>query len=146
MLQTIPTAASIEQTDYGFGIVTPLAFEEAVAAITAAIKQQGFGVLTEIDVRATLKQKLDIEVPPYVILGACNPPLAYNALQREWDLGLLLPCNVIVYEEEGSGEPSTVVSIVDPVAMMEVANSPALASVAEEAQARLRRVAAALAA
>lgn len=141
MLQTIPTAASIEQTDYGFGIVTPLAFEEAVAAITAAIKQQGFGVLTEIDVRATLKQKLDIEVPPYVILGACNPPLAYNALQREWDLGLLLPCNVIVYAND---DGTCTIRIVDPLKMLAVVGNPALNAIAAEANMRLRAALASL--
>ncbi len=133
-------------SDYAFETKVALPYEQAVEKVSAALKEEGFGVLTSIDVKSTLKQKLDVDFRKYAILGACNPPLAHRALSQELGIGLLLPCNVIVYEEEGSGEPSTVVSIVDPVAMMEVANSPALASVAEEAQARLRRVAAALAA
>ena len=132
--------------DYAFETKVALPYEQAIEKVSAALKEEGFGVLTSIDVKSTLKQKLDVDFRKYAILGACNPPLAHRALSQELGIGLLLPCNVIVYEEEGSGEPSTVVSIVDPVAMMEVANSPALASVAEEAQARLRRVAAALAA
>lgn len=137
----------VEQTTrYGIATTVEMDYPRAVERTKEELAKEGFGVLSEIDISATLKKKLDADFRPYVILGACNPPLAHRALSQELGIGLLLPCNVIVYEEEGSGEPSTVVSIVDPVAMMEVANSPALASVAEEAQARLRRVAAALAA
>ncbi|MGD8794579.1 MAG: DUF302 domain-containing protein [Anaerolineae bacterium] len=106
-----------------------------------ALKQEGFGVLTEIDVKATLKQKLDADFRKYTILGACNPPLAHRALRTELEIGLMLPCNVIVYEKEGG---SSVVSIVDPISMLGVVESPELEPVADEARARLRRVAEAL--
>ena len=100
------------------------------------MKEEGFGILTEIDVQETLKKKLDVNFRKYVILGACNPPLAYQALQTELEIGLLLPCNVIVYEEDGG----SVVSIVDPIAMLGVVENPALDPVAQEAQTRLQRV------
>jgi uncharacterized protein (DUF302 family) len=128
--------------EYGFGRRLDLPYEQAIEQVTAALKAEGFGVLTEIDVRATMKQKLDVDFRPYVILGACNPHLAYQALNAEPELGLLLPCNVIVYEEDGG----SVVSIVDPQAMLGVVPNPALAPVADEARRRLQRVAAALAA
>jgi uncharacterized protein (DUF302 family) len=115
-------------------------YEEALERVTAALKAEGFGVLTEIDVKATMKKKLDADFRKYVILGACNPPLAHRALSTELEIGLLLPCNVIVYEE-GSG---SVVSIVDPISMLGVVDSPALKPVADEAGARLERVAEAL--
>jgi uncharacterized protein (DUF302 family) len=125
--------------DYGMRTYLELSYEEAIEKTTAALKAEGFGVLTQIDVQATLKQKLDVDFRRYVILGACNPPLAYQALSAELEIGLLLPCNVIVYEE-GQG---AVVSIVDPLVML-AGLSPALAPVGEEASARLRRVLAAL--
>lgn len=128
--------------NYAFETKLPISYEAALDKVSAALKGEGFGVLTSIDVKNTLKQKLDVEFRKYAILGACNPSLAHRALSQEPAVGLLLPCNVIVYEEEGG----TVVSIVDPIAMMDVANSPALTPVAQEAAARLRRVAAALAA
>lgn len=132
--------------DYAFETKLALPYEQAIEKVTAALKVEGFGVLTSIDVKGTFKQKLDVDFRKYAILGACNPTLAHRSLSQEPAIGLLLPCNVIVYEEEGgTGEKYTVVSIVDPVAMLEVANSPALEPVAQEAQARLRRVAAALA-
>ena len=115
----------------------PLELAEAKAATTAALKEEGFGVLTEIDVQATLKAKLGMEHHPYVILGACNPQLAYQALQAEPELGLLLPCNVIVYD---NGDQTSTVSIVDPLQMLDVAHNPALAPIAAEANTRLRRV------
>jgi uncharacterized protein (DUF302 family) len=119
-----------------------LDYDEAVARVTNALKEEGFGVLTEIDVKATMKEKLDLDFRRYTILGACNPPLAHRALSTEMEIGLLLPCNVIVYEsDEGSG---SIVSIVDPIAMLGVAVNPALEDVAGEAQARLTRVAKAL--
>jgi len=113
-----------------------LPYEQAVERVTAALKEEGFGVLTEIDVKATLKKKLDTEFRKYIILGACNPPLAYQALNAELEIGLLLPCNVIVYEEDGG----SVVSIADPIAMLGIVGNPALNPVAEEARARLQRV------
>jgi uncharacterized protein (DUF302 family) len=99
-----------------------------------ALREQGFGVLTEIDVRATMQDKLGVEMEDYVILGACNPPLAHRALAADRSIGMLLPCNVVVR----SGQGETVVEAMDPQVMTEVAGEPALAGVAEEAAARLR--------
>lgn len=128
--------------DYGMRTRVSAPYEQAVAQVTSALKAEGFGVLTTIDVQATLKQKLDVDFRRYVILGACNPPLAHRALSTELEIGLLLPCNVIVYEaEDGAG---SVVSIVDPHAMLGTGINPSLAPVADEAAARLRRVLAAL--
>jgi uncharacterized protein (DUF302 family) len=115
-------------------------YEQAVERVTRALKEEGFGVLTEIDVKAPMKKKLDADFRKYVILGACNPPLAHRALSTELEIGLLLPCNVIVYEEDGG----SVVSIVDPISMLGVVQNPALEPVASEARARLQRVAQAL--
>ncbi len=128
-----------EQSAYGMQVSlqgTP--YGEAVEKATAALKEEGFGVLTEIDVRSTLKEKLDAEFRPYVILGACNPPLAKQALETELEVGALLPCNVIVYEDE-SGEGS-VVSAVEPMTMLGVVDNPGLTPIAEEVKGRLRRV------
>jgi uncharacterized protein (DUF302 family) len=117
-------------------------FDEAVAQVTAALKAEGFGVLTEIDVKETLKKKIDVDFRPYKILGACNPPLAYRALSIVPEVGLLLPCNVTVsYVEDNV----TDVSLVDPVSMLGFVQHPDLEPVAEEARARLDRVAKALA-
>lgn len=104
-------------------------YGEAVPKVKEAFKAQGFGTLTEIDVRATLKEKLGIDVEPYVILGTCNPTLAHRALEAEPELGALLPCNVVVRSEEGR----TVVHALDPLAMAEVTGNPALGPIAEEA-------------
>jgi uncharacterized protein (DUF302 family) len=127
---------------YGFDTTLALPFDVALERTKAALKAEGFGVLTEIDVQETLKQKIDVEFERYLILGACNPHLAYRALQAERDLGLLLPCNVIVHDHDGG----TKVSIVDPAAMLGIVENPALAVVADEARERLQRVVAALAA
>ena len=124
-------------TDYGLRVTLNVPYEAALAGVTAALKEEGFGVLTEIDVQATLKKKLAANFRRYVILGACNPPLAYQALQNELEIGLLLPCNVIVYEADGG---QSVVSIDRTMAMMGVTDNPALQNVANEAQARLSRV------
>ena len=115
-------------------IATP--FDQAIELVTQALADEGFGILTEIDVKATLKKKLDADFRPYRILGACNPPLARQALTTELDIGLLLPCNVIVYDDEGG----TVVSIADPGAMVDLTGNPALKEVADQARARLGRV------
>jgi uncharacterized protein (DUF302 family) len=116
-------------------------FDDALAQAIAALKVEGFGVLTEIDVKETLKKKLDVDFRPYKILGACNPPLAYRALSTAPEVGLLLPCNVTVaYIEDNVTE----VSIVDPLSMLGFVNHPDLEPVAAEARARLDRVAAAL--
>ena len=124
-------------TDYGFRATLNVPYEQAVEKATAALKEEGFGVLTEIDVKATLKKKLDADFRRYIILGACNPKLAYQALQNELEIGLLLPCNVIVYETD---EGQSVISIVDPISMLGVVQSPKLDPVAHEARTRLQRV------
>jgi uncharacterized protein (DUF302 family) len=126
--------------DLGLRVRMAVPYEQAVERVTAALKAEGFGVLTEIDVKATMKKKLDVDFRKYAILGACNPPLAHKALSTELELGLLLPCNVIVYEEGGG----SVVSIVDPISMLGVVDSPELKPVADEARGRLERVATAL--
>jgi uncharacterized protein (DUF302 family) len=129
-------------TSYGFGVTLNVPVDEAIERTTAALKAEGFGVLTTIDVRKTLDEKIGVEFEPYVILGACNPHLAHRALQAEHELGLLLPCNVIVHEHDGG----SVVSIVDPAQMLGmVGDNPDLNAVAAEAGEKLRRVAAALA-
>lgn len=122
--------------EYGLTTRLELPYEEAVERTKAALQAEGFGILTEIDIKATLKQKLDAEFRKCVILGACNPPLAHRALEAELKTGLLLPCNVIVYEGDGGA----VVSAIDPLAAMNIAESPALEQVATTVNAKLRRV------
>jgi uncharacterized protein (DUF302 family) len=129
------------QTAVGRTVRLNTNFEAALARVIAALKVEGFGVLTEIDVKETLKQKLDVDFRPYKILGACNPPLAYRALSAAPEVGLLLPCNVVVAQVE---EGVTEVSLVDPLAMLGVVAYADLRVVAEEAAARLDRVAASL--
>lgn len=125
----------------GFSVTLDSDFETSLDRVIAALKSEGFGVLTEIDVKATLKTKLDVEFRNYRILGACNPPLAYRALQTQANIGLLLPCNVTVMElDNGSVE----VSFLDPILMMSVTGNPNLEPVANEAKAKLERAAAAL--
>lgn len=119
---------------YGFGVKTDLPYEQAVERTKAALKAEGFGVLSEIDVKATMKQKLDVDFEKYVILGACNPQLAHQALTEEHELGLLLPCNVVVHEHDGR----SVVSAADPEVMLGVVENPALSDIAHEAKERLR--------
>jgi uncharacterized protein (DUF302 family) len=132
----------VEETRYGLRTVVGLPYEAAVERTAAALKAEGFGVLTTIDVRQTLKQKLDHDFRKYVILGACNPPLADRALHAELEVGLLLPCNVVVYEN-GPGE--SVVAAMAPLAALGVVGpNPVLGEVATEADARLRRALAAL--
>jgi uncharacterized protein (DUF302 family) len=120
--------------DYGITVRTALPFAQAVARVRAALKAQGFGVLTEIDVQATLRDKLGEDMEPYLILGACNPPLAHRALSADRSIGLLLPCNVVVRAESGQ----TVIEALDPQTMIAVAGEPALQPVADEAASRLR--------
>lgn len=125
-------------SDYGISTTLKLPYDQAVAKTTEALKAEGFGVLTEIDVKATMKKKLDADFRRYVILGACNPPLAHQALSSELELGLLLPCNVIVYENDEGG---SVVSAMDPqVVIGSVVKNPAMETVAREVTARLHRV------
>ncbi len=117
--------------------IVPGTYEEAITAVIAALKDEGFGVLTEIDVQATLKKKLDVDVPRYMILGACNPQLAHKALQAENKVGVLLPCNVVVQERtDGSIE----VSAMDPAAAMEAIGNPKLTEIAYDVRSRLNRV------
>lgn len=130
-------------TQLGIQVHLDTSYENAIEQVTAALKEQGFGVLTSIDVKATLKNRLDVDFRKYTILGACNPPLAHRALTVEPAVGLLLPCNVVVYEDEAQG--GAIVSLVDPLAMMGFVDNPALTPIASEARARLEKVAAALA-
>ncbi|MCB9422779.1 MAG: DUF302 domain-containing protein [Ardenticatenaceae bacterium] len=125
----------------GFEVYLNDSYEAALERVTEELKKEGFGVLTEIDVKATLKKKLDVDFCNYKILGACNPPLAYKALTAAPEAGLLLPCNVTVSEEVNG---RVLVSIVDPNQMLNFLNNPKLEGVATDAAARLRRVAAAL--
>jgi uncharacterized protein (DUF302 family) len=127
-------------TDLGFQSKLNLPYEAALEKVTEALKAEGFGVLTNIDVKETMKKKLDVDFRKFAIFGACNPPLAYKALNARPDVGLLLPCNVIIYEE-GTG---TVVNIIDPISMTNFIQDPVLETVAAEARARLNRVSEAL--
>ncbi len=118
----------MEQTRYGMRKKLDCSYEEAIDRVTEALGEHGFGILTEIDVKETLKKKIDVDFPKYRILGACNPPIAHRALLAEREIGLLLPCNVIVYEE---GEKS-VVSILDPMAMFSLIGRDDVKPLAEE--------------
>lgn len=131
-------AQAKEPINYGFGKKVSLPYAEAVEATRAALKEQGFGVLTEIDIKQTMKEKRGIDFRPYIILGACNPPLAEQALGVELDVGLLLPCNVIIYadEEDVSG---SVVKAMDPEAALGIVDNSELAKVALEAKSRLQK-------
>jgi uncharacterized protein (DUF302 family) len=126
----------MEQHTYWFSITTPLSYTAAVDAVTAALKTEGFGVLTTIDMQATLKQKLSVDMPSYTILGACNPPLAHRALSAEPEIGLLLPCNVVVYT---TATGATTISAIDPEAQFALVQRADLAELAQEVGARLRR-------
>jgi uncharacterized protein (DUF302 family) len=127
----------MQETRYGLKVSVDVPYEEAVGRATEALKSQGFGVLTTIDVKQTLKAKLDREFRKYVILGACNPPLADRALHAELEVGLLLPCNVVIYEESPT---TTVVAAMAPLAALGiVGENAALATVAREADERLRK-------
>lgn len=129
------------KTTYYFARTLPLRLEEAEARVRELLQQEGFGVLTEIDVQATLKKKLNIEVRPYKILGACNPHFAHQALQAEPHIGTMLPCNVIVRQTE---DHQTEVAAIDPVASMQAVDNPALRSIAEQVRERLQRIVAQL--
>ena len=122
---------------YYFAKTVSCSYEEAVSRVTEELKAEGFGVLTEIDVKSTLKKKLDVDFRKYVILGACNPQFAYRALSAEDKIGILLPCNVVVQErEDGKVE----VSAVDPVGMMQMVDNPALKDLSQQVQERLKKV------
>jgi uncharacterized protein (DUF302 family) len=127
--------AKAVKAKYGDVRATKLGFDEAVTQLEAAFKKEGFGVLCQIDVQAKLKEKLGIEFPKYLILGACNPPLAHQALQRDIRLGLLLPCNGVVYERDGQ----VYVGVVDAVRMLAVADQPEMEELAREVNEKLHR-------
>ena len=126
-----------QTTRYGISTTVPLDYDAAVSRTKEALAAEEFGVLSEIDVAATMKTKLDVDFRPYVILGACNPPLAHRALTAERDIGLLLPCNVIVYADDVPGR--SVVAAMDPVEALQLTGNDAIAPLAEEVKARLTR-------
>ncbi|MBI3585507.1 MAG: DUF302 domain-containing protein [Ignavibacteriales bacterium] len=126
--------------NYGFSKTVSLTYEQAIEKVTDELKKEGFGILTTIDVKDTLKKKLNVDFTRYSILGACNPPFAYQALQVEEQIGLLLPCNVIVYEKGDT----VVVSAFDPMLMVKVLENQNMEPIAEEVERRLRRVIAAV--
>jgi uncharacterized protein (DUF302 family) len=129
----------VEQTTrYGISTPVELPYEAAVERVREELGREGFGVLTEIDVAATLKQKLEVDFRPYVILGACNPPLAHRALSAETEIGLLLPCNVVVYATDEAGR--SVVAAMDPEAALALADNPQIVELAREVKERLQRV------
>ena len=122
---------------YAFSTVLDTSYEDAISAVTDALREEGFGVLTEIDVKGTLKKKLDKEFRKYVILGACNPPYAYRSLEADLDVGLLLPCNVIVYETD---DKKAYVAAINPISALEAIQSEELRSIAAEVSEKLKRV------
>lgn len=128
---------SEQTTRYGISTTIPLEYGAAVERTKEALATEGFGVLSEIDVAATLKKKLDVDFRPYVILGACNPPLAHQALTAERDIGLLLPCNVIVYADDQPGH--SVVAAMDPVEALQLTGNDQIRPIADDARARLTR-------
>jgi len=121
---------------YGFSKTVDLSFEDTINKVTEELIKEGFGILTTIDVKETLKNKIDVDFKKYTILGACNPPLAHKALQAEEEIGLLLPCNVIVYDKEGK----SAVSVFDPSLMTKVVENENLNPIAEEVKEKLQRV------
>jgi uncharacterized protein (DUF302 family) len=139
--------ASAQRPTYAFGTTVEAPFDEAIARVTEALKAEGFGVLTTIDVKETMKAKLNVDFERYLILGACNPQLAHHALELEHNVGVLLPCNVVVHDaHDAQGATHTRVDVADPVAMLGVIQNPAMQELASEARTRLERVVASLSA
>lgn len=129
----------VEQTTrYGMSTSIPVEYDQALERARAALAREGFGILAEMDITATLRKKLDVTFRPYTILGACNPPLAHRALMAEPDIGLLLPCNVVVYASDEPGQ--TIVAAMDPVEALDLTGNAAIRPIAEDVRARLRRV------
>lgn len=124
-------------TKYGFGKTVASSFDAAVEKVTQELQKEGFGVLTDIDVKATLKKKLNQDIPPYRILGACNPPLAHRALTAEPSIGLLLPCNVVVRQDDAG---KVYVEFMDPNAVLELVDKPEIGQLASEVRQKLERV------
>ena len=122
---------------YGFNIILTDSFDNTVKRVTEALKTEGFGVLTDIDVQATMKAKLNVDGAPYRILGACNPPLAHKAITADPDIGLLLPCNVVVREQP---DKKINVGFMDPIAVLKLTDNPAITSMAKEVRGKLERV------
>ena len=131
----------MNETNYGYQVKTALSYDQAVERVTEELSKQGFGILTEIDIKATLKKKIDLDFRRYVILGACNPHLASQMLAEETEIGLLLPCNVIVYEND---EGTSTVSFLSPKTMLGVSGRSDLVGLADEAEAMIRRAAEAM--
>ena len=127
----------MKPTNYGFSKVVNLSYDEAIEKVTDELKKEGFGVLTEIDVKETLKKKLDVDIKPYKIFGACNPPFAYKSLQAEEQIGLMLPCNIIVYVNDNN---ETIVAAIDPIASMQAVKNDKLGDIALMIQGKLKNV------
>jgi uncharacterized protein (DUF302 family) len=137
MLKQKEVIAMEQVKRYAFSTVLNTSYDNAVSLVKDALKDEGFGVLTEIDMKATLKKKLDKEFRKYVILGACNPPYAYRSLEADLDVGLLLPCNVIVYETD---DKKAYVAAINPISALEVIQSQELQSIAQEVSEKLKKV------
>jgi uncharacterized protein (DUF302 family) len=127
----------MQHTNYAFTKKVDMNYEQAIEKVTEELKKEGFGILTEIDVKATLKKKLDVDFKPYIILGACNPPYAYKSLLAEEQIGLMLPCNVIVYVNDND---ETIVAAIDPAASMKAVENPGLGELAMTIQNKLKKV------
>ena len=129
--------ATEEMREYAFTRILDTSYEDAISRVTAALKEEGFGVLTEIDVKETLKKRLGVDFRKYIILGTCNPPYAHRTLRTDLDVGLLLPCNVMVYETD---DQKTSVSAVNPVSALQLIKNSELRKIAEEVSEKLKRV------
>lgn len=145
-MENTTATTDTSSVEYGFGKTLSVPFQQAIERITAALKGEGFGVLTTIDVQATMKAKLDVDVVPYTILGACNPNIAHKAIGIEPHVGLLLPCNVVVrqVQPDASGQAQVLVEIADPQAMLGIVGNSDMNDIAQEARDRLQRALAAL--